>query len=153
MNGSVGDRRPHHRDPRNIIHLARWIAARRRKSCVVVIRGDKSPLSTEQFCSFCVPFRPALGTCETKRSSSTPVSPMFFPTTAPSYLWIFLAALGPLRHAYEAVKYGSIASVQCRAEMISGKLHIHSADFSVACSQRDGNLSFDGAADERKVGN
>jgi hypothetical protein len=144
MNGPVGDRRPHYRDGRDIIHLASRIAVRRRKSCVVVAHGDKSPLSTQQLNSFGVPFRPALGTGEMKSSLSTPVSPIFFSTTAPGYLRIFLATLGPLRHAYEAVKYRRVASVQCRAEMISGKPHIHSADFSIACSHCGGNLSFDG---------
>ena len=134
MNGPVGDRRPHYSDARDVIYLASRIAVRRRKSCIVVVHGDKSPRSTEQLSSFCVPFRPALGTGEMKSSSSTPVSPIFFSTAAPGYLRIFLAALGPLSHAYEAVKYRSVASVQCRAEMISGKLHIHNADFSIAFS-------------------
>jgi hypothetical protein len=72
-----------------------------------------------------MPFRAALGTGKTKRSLSTSASPVFFPTAAPGNLWMFLTALSPVREAYEAVKYSCVASVQRRAEMIAGELHIH----------------------------
>jgi hypothetical protein len=139
-NGSGRDRRAHLRGTGTITSLASSVMTRGGTRWVIVIRADNSPFPTEQLGRLCVPFRAPLGTGKTKRSLSTSASPVFLPAAGPSNLWMLLTTLSPMREPYQTMKYRGVASVQCRAEMISSELDTHVAAWRVL--QRDCNPIF-----------